>query len=344
MTQTLEEKRERRRKRRLAQKAGQTVTPKAKKRRSKKRRGAGASPEHKDNVIQGALDAVINPTLPTKDRPLFVSATKLSDWLRCRLKYHWRHTLRLEPSVKPPAFAMGSLGHKVLDEYYQLPSKKRMIIAMERIVKKMLKKVSYESLSKDDLELLKAMCVGYAEWANPLDAQLGVRKVTPEKWFEHPLDDEGTIIVRGRLDTLFLTHKKQVVNLMEHKFKSQIRIDSLDLNYQLSVYLWAARKEFPNAKDYRAHYNVLRKQMPGPRVKAALFHREPVERDDAAIEMWRQDAIRVVKDMFTGGIYPNPMDSCAWSCDFTGPCLLRGRPADVREVLNRDFKAKEYTG
>ena len=354
MTQTIEEKKERRRKRRLAQKAGDTPKPtkttkrKTTKRKTTKKKGgrkarksAGKTDDQKLNVLTGNLDAdALARATPVN--PFFVSASRLKDWMRCRLRYHWRHNLKLEPNEKSEALAVGWLVHKIIETWYAKPQDKRTIGMMERVSKRLTKRTTAEELSVENLELIRAMTIGYAEWAGPLDAKLKIGSAEPELWFDLPLNDEGTIRVRGKIDLVFFTHKKRIVNFHEHKTRKQIRFDLVELNTQLSVYHWALRIKYPDVKDCRGHFNILRKQMPTDRVRTPLFHREPVDRTLEQIEQWRQDAIRCVEDMVRGGIYPSPMESCGWDCDYKSPCMLRGNPEDVREVLARDYKLKEY--
>lgn len=126
----------------------------------------------------------------------------------------------------------------------------------------------------------------------------------------------------------------------EFKFKSQIRLSAVELNLQVSTYLWALRGLYPRYRRYIAWYTILRKQLPGPRVKADLFWQESIERTTDEIDQWAEDARRAALDMLDAAIYPNPMEACGWDCDFQTPCLLRGRPEDLATVLKRDYKAR----
>lgn len=278
---------------------------------------------------------------PTTKSPLVISASELRDWLRCRVKHHWRHNCRLERREGSPALAMGSLVHTILEAWYTYES--RSTSQMETIAKLAVKDTTFSELTTEDRELIEAMCVGYAFWAKTADREIGLKDCKPETWFEEWLDPERTVLVRGKIDNVFVPRdgSKGVIACQETKTQSQIRIDHVDLNLQLSVYLWAMRKKFPKFKRYIAYFTVLRKQMPGPRVKADLFHRETVERTDDEIEQWAADTRRAAIDMLDAAIYPSPMDSCSWSCDYQLPCMLRGRPDDLRYVLETEYKEKE---
>lgn len=292
--------------------------------------------------IIASSDRVRKPPKPTADQPLIISASELRDFLRCRVKWFWRHQMRIEPLEKPTALAVGALGHNILEKWYEYPRKKRTVKRMRKIANDMLMSTSPDELDIKDLELVKAMCIGYADWAKPRDKELGIDEVKPEMWFEEPLTEDRSILIRGKIDGVFMVDSLvDTVGAFEHKFKGQIKIDIVDLNLQLSVYLWAMRKKFPEAKNYIAYYNVLRKQIPGPRVRADLFAREPVERTGDEIDQWAIDTQRAALDMVDAAVYPNPMDSCSWDCDYQIACILRGRPKDLKHVFKTQYKSKD---
>lgn len=282
------------------------------------------------------------PPKPTRAKPLIISASELRAWLRCRVQHHWRYQERLIPREGKEALGIGIVGHEILERWYGLPVAKRTVKAMTRIASERLQETIPHDLDIKALELVKAMCIGYASWALPQDREIGLTECEPEKWFEEPLTPERTILVRGKIDNVFQPGEyRWTVANFEYKFKAQIKVDVVELNQQISVYLWALRRLFPKMKRYQTYYNVLRKQLPGPRVRADLFARECVERNDDEIEQWALDATRAVLDMHGAAIYPNPMDSCQWDCDFKMPCLLRGRPGDLKHVLRTEFTKKE---
>lgn len=286
--------------------------------------------------VIAAADRIRRPKRPTPSNPLILSASELRNFLRCRVKWAWSNILRLR-SVEPSLpLQFGSAGHKVLERYYGL--ERRTLKGMRRVINKTLMELTTEELPTEQYELLKAMCLGYHSWSKGRDREIKMQRLEPEKWFDLPLTPDGSIRVRGKIDVVFRArYLKKAMGAFEHKFKGQIKMDALDINLQLSVYLWALRKLYPEAKRYVAWYNVLRKQMPGPRVKADLFAREAVEREGEDIDQWELDTQRAAMDMLDAAIYPNPMDACSWDCDFQVPCLLRGRPDDLRHVMETHF-------
>lgn len=279
---------------------------------------------------------------PTPLEPLIVSVSELATFLRCRVKWSWRYGHKLQPKRGAPPLAFGTLIHLILEKWYSLPPLKRNRKRMEKIAYEVTRSATMKELTSEDMELIVAMTVGYAGWAKIQDAEDGIVECFPEEFFDLPLVDDGSIRVRGKIDNRFTpVNQKKTLGCMEHKSKGQIKLDVVELNHQLTVYLFAMREKYPGFKRYKALYNVLRKQMPGPRVKADLFAREEVERTDDQIAQWKEDTKRVALDMLDAAIYPNPMDACQWDCDFKIPCLTRGIPEDVEYILKTEYVRKE---
>lgn len=291
-------------------------------------------------------------TMPTPERPLLLSASELGEFLRCRVKHHWRYQCKLSRPAKNQNQSIGTLGHIILEHWYKIPFAKRTVSAMEKVCDVQIKK-SYKmpktemALTLQDRQLIKAMCVGYALWTQSKDNDysdkvIGLEKCAPEDWFDLPLTEDGSIRVRGKLDLTFHPGAyKKTVAITESKFKGQIRYDATENRLQLSVYLWALSVKYPDMKRFMAFPQILRKQMPTPRVKAALFWRDLVERDRDEVDQWVLDTRRAALDMLDGAVYPSPMDSCGYMCDFNVPCLLRGNKRDLLHVLKTEFVVLE---
>jgi hypothetical protein len=291
--------------------------------------------------------------LPSKAHPLYISASQLRDFLRCRLKWYWRHQLEMVPVERAVNLAIGTLVHAAREQWYDLPTrgktlplvKRRTIAAMKAIIPHVFKelKADLTVLSTEDRQLVEAMLIGYAEWAKTQDPQIGLvdKAVSTEHWFELPLTKEADIIVRGKLDIMFEpADDKLTIATDECKTASQIRVNLVEMNLQCSVYLWAMRELHPKYKSYLAYRTTMRKQMPGPRVTADLFHRESIERAPEEIDLWARDARRMALDMVGAAIYPNATGECAWDCDYNTPCILRGNPGDFKEAMRRSFMKK----
>lgn len=286
---------------------------------------------------------------PTKANPLIVSVSELRDFMRCRVRWHWRHQARLEPTGGSVNLSVGSLTHLILETWYKRSEKNRTTKSMEAVAKELIKATTLKALDTESRELTFAMAVGYANWTldpvNPMgDIGLGYHTGMPEEWFEIPLNDAKTILLRGKYDNRFVpSSMKRTLGLYEFKTASQIKMSKFDYNLQLGGYATAMRHD--HGKQFKRVVifpTVLRKQMPGPRVRADLFAREMIELTREECEMWRADAGRAALDMLDAAVYPNPSDACEWDCDFRSPCMLRGTPSDTKHVLKTEYQPKEW--
>jgi hypothetical protein len=262
--------------------------------------------------------------------------------MRCRVRWHWRHQCQLVPIGGKEALSMGTLVHDIIEHWYKLPPKRRNVARMTALAKLKVKQTKLQALDSEARELIESMTIGYAAWAKHEDVEIGLGESFPEEWFELPLTEDGSILVRGKIDNRFFPAKlKKTVACQETKTAKSFRDKGLDTLLQLSVYLWALRVKFPKMKRYQAYYTELRKQLPTERVKAPLFQRQCVERTDEEIDIWIADTRRIALDMLNAAIYPNPNENCKWDCDFQDPCMMRGNADDLQHVLRTQYKKKE---
>jgi len=285
---------------------------------------------------------------PTKKNPIIVSASELSSFLRCRVQHHWRYQVGLGMAVTPERLAVGTLGHAVLEQFYALPRSKRTVKRMKALTVELVRGTTVKEVSPDSRALLEAMLIGFAAWVrNPgecehTDEIIGLDTCLPELDFMLPLNKEQTVMVRGKIDNVFeSTTQRRTIGMLEAKFLKDIKLNDLDNRIQLSVYLWALRKLYPKARRFVAYYQILRKQMPSPRVRTPLFHREPIERTAEELDQWERDIIHTALDMHGGAVYPNPMEACQWGCDFLIPCGQRGSKDDLLHILRNEFVTRD---
>lgn len=289
---------------------------------------------------------------PTPDNPLIISASELGTFLRCRVKHNWGYRCQLEPVDVDPdrGLGLGLLGHDIVARWYQSPPAKRTVKRMNALAKKVTAASTFKDLSSEQRALTIAMCTGYAEMTIkgaenfPTDRAIGLAKAVafPEEWFEVPLNEDGSILVRGRFDIRFVpTNDRKCMALNETKTRKDFRDEYIEMTLQNTVYLFAMWRKWPGRERYVMYFQRMRKQMPSPRVKAPLFDRQEIDRDEWFLKQWAQDAAQAALDMLDGAIYPNPMDSCAWSCEFKQPCLLRGHASDLKHVLKSEYKPRE---
>jgi hypothetical protein len=294
------------------------------------------------------------PFRPTPERPMIISASEVGQFLRCRLQWNWDKRVGLRSKKVGAPRVNGILVHAAKEEFYQLERRERTPAAMQESLKAAAKKITEVPVDQKDKELAKAMLDGYVRWVRgdheQSDKAIGKHKVFPEWQFVLPLVKDRSILIRGKIDELFEpTHFKRVLSMDETKTKNAISFDMMDMDAQLTTYLWAMWKAsttdmcpLPHSLHRRydrftAWRTVLRRQMPGPRVKAPLFARETIERTPEELIMWEQDTRRVVRDMLDAAIYPTRRESCRYDCDFYELCLARGNKHDLQEIIHEQF-------
>lgn len=307
-----------------------------------------------DGPLQGA-PRMEEPFEPTPKHPLIISTSEISQFLRCRLQWNWDKRVGLKSKKVSMPRVNGILVHAVKEEFYQLQRAERTPEAMAASLKIAAKKVTEVPITSKDRELAGAMLDGYVRWARSRhehnDKNIGKKTVYPEWQFVLPLVKDRSILIRGKIDELFEpTIYRRVLAMDETKTKNAISFDMMDMDAQLTTYLWAMWKatttgECPLPKPLRqrrydryiAWRTVLRRQMPGPRVKAALFARESIERSPDELKMWERDTLRIVHDMLDAAIYPTKRESCRYECDFYELCLVRSNKHDLKAIIEEQY-------
>lgn len=311
-----------------------------------------------DGPLQGA-PRMKTPFEPTPENPMIISASEVGQFLRCRLQWNWEKRVGLRSKKVSMPRVNGIVVHATKEQLYQLERPDRTPEAMDKAMKKAIKGITEVPVTPKDRELAKAMLDGYIRWARSKsnehsDKNIGKKIVFPEWQFVLPLVKDRSILIRGKIDELFQpTIYKRVLAMDETKTKNQISFDMMDMDAQLTTYLWAIWKSsttgecpLPEPLQQRrydrfiAWRTVLRRQMPGPRVKAALFAREPIERSIADLKLWERDTRRVVRDMLDAAIYPTKRETCKWDCDFYELCLARGSKSDLKALIKEQYTIK----
>jgi hypothetical protein len=306
-----------------------------------------------DGPLQGA-PRMKEPFVPTAKEPLIISCSEIGQFLRCRLQWNWDKRVGIKSRKVSMPRVNGILVHEAKEHFFVLPYKERTPETMKAAAKKAFRTVKEVPITGKDRELATAMLDGYVRWVRKPhehnDKAIGKRDVFPEWQFVLPLVKDRSILIRGKIDELFEPSiYKGVLAMDETKTKNQISFDMMDMDSQLTTYLWAIWKATSTGdgtlpKPLRRRYKrfiawrtVLRRQMPGPRVKAALFGRESIERTPEDLAMWEKDTLRIVRDMLDAAIYPNRNDSCKWSCDFFELCLARGNKHDMKAIIAEQY-------
>lgn len=303
-----------------------------------------------DGPLQGSKRMAL-PFMPTAAQPMILSVSEITSFLRCRLQWNWKYRVGLQSLAEGAPRVNGILVHAGKEEFYKLPQAKRTPENMKIAATKAIQGVTEVKVDGNARDLATAMLVGLAEWCagnhEKSDKAIGKHRVNPEWKFCLPLMKDRSIWLRGKIDELFVPSiYKQVLAMDETKTKKDINFDMLDLNAQMTAYLWAMSVEFPRDergkkfRRYIAWRTVCRRQMPTSRVRAPLFGREMIERNPEELHMWLLDTRRTIRDMLDAAIYPTKTDHCRWDCDFYKLCLIRASKRDLQDVIESEYTRK----
>lgn len=151
----------------------------------------------------------------------------------------------------------------------------------------------------------------------------------------------------ARLDGLVRDLETGYIYSLEHKSYSRLDPRAMEMNQQFTAQIWLGR--FLAEKlglEERVHgviYNGLRKQAPGPRVKAPLFHRETLYRTDNEIGSMFYRAYWACREFSSKNlkIYAQPEPLRCAMCDFREVCLEMQRGGDWQFLLDTNYTKRE---
>jgi hypothetical protein len=144
-----------------------------------------------------------------------------------------------------------------------------------------------------------------------------------------------------------IVRRRDGIWLMEHKTAGDTNVGHLWLDSQHSRYLMAAAvvlgTEWGGVRG--SLHTVLRKQKPGPRVKAPLFAREEVTRSNDEMLQTMEDMYNRIRDMAMSTlrperIYPSFGKDCQW-CPYNMPCKMRLERRDDKEIIDLSYFVRD---
>jgi len=248
---------------------------------------------------------------------------------QCPQKHHYSYVELLTPKIDAPALRLGTGVHAGLAAHY---SGEDGVEATREWANQEVSRIKSIDQWDDGVEtarergnLAVEMVAGWIDWIREKDENIEVLAV--EKEFSVPLvtprGQKAHARLRGKIDGLVLWQGFHW--LMEHKTASSVGdayIRQLQLDEQVTTYTWAIQK-YMGIEIMGCIYNILRTQLPGPRVKAPLFYREFVWRNKQELERiesrlyWKYREIKR-KDR---PIYPNPNQFNCKGCPYWSLCV-----------------------
>jgi len=255
----------------------------------------------------------------------------MSCYRRCRRQYKWKYIDNLSPK-EGIGRVRGSAGHSALAEWYRngcdLEADEMAMKAASSLLSD-FENSNNVSLSSE-WELLEIILPRYFDWARANDSFEEILSIEQE--FEIDLD--GYRIV-GFIDGV-VKATNGTVWLLEHKFNKQVSTSHIDLDPQMSMYLWAAHKLGIEARGVL--YNVIRV------AEGGIAATKPVER---RMVYRRPDGLRYIEneiklqlkemDLFHAGklpAYRNPTSNCSWDCSFFNSCLAINDDGDEESAVS----------
>jgi hypothetical protein len=254
----------------------------------------------------------------------------------CQKKHWYAYIERLTPIRKAPALWLGTYVHAGLDLYYQGKADFLATIAKSIEDDLVLAREDYPNLWPEDDEkmdsekaLALAMLEGWPAYVAENDLDCEFEAVATELEFEMrlptPQGGPSHCIFRGKVDGIARHTPTGNLFLIEHKTAKQVGdayINQLQLDPQVPAYM-AGIRECYGYDTIGCIYNILRKQMPGPRVKAPLYYREWVWRNETEIAAAIENLYWTYRFITRPGRtpVPNPSQMTCGGCAYKSLCI-----------------------
>lgn len=273
-----------------------------------------------------------------------VSPSQL-DAMDCRLKWSLGYPKGFRPIKAAIPLELGIGIHEAL-EYYHKGDQVGAIEFFASWAENRIDQLGIDATDRfiEAMTLGKQMITGYVEeYADRDDFEV----LVTEQTLRHrlPIPDGGTsrYTLTVRLDGLVREHETAKLYSLEHKTYARLDPKAMEMNQQFTAQIWLGRymADKLGLEDH-VHgviYNGLRKQAPGPRVKAPLFHREKLYRTESEIHTMLYRAYWACREFAQKdlAIYPQPSPIRCSMCDFRGVCLEMQRGGDWESLLEMDF-------
>lgn len=267
-----------------------------------------------------------------------VTYSEMNDFKTCRRKWELSYNKMLTTKQEPDYFKDGRCMHKALEAYYRATDpvvwtkQEAALFVLEKAIDKAYDNSWLEDEKERHHDLLKAMLENYFEFATEND------NFTPlflEKEFQ-VLVQKGSgrrprLMLAGRVDGLV---KNDGVWLLEFKTAKDISpayLNFLNKDSQITCYVYAMSKEYPEIEG--ALYTILRKRK---KSKEPLVKRKKVLRTSVQLLDFKREIITVAEEMREGVIYRSPSQ---WNCNY---CPYQSIcDWEDAEIVDYEYRVKE---
>jgi hypothetical protein len=190
-----------------------------------------------------------------------------------------------------------------------------------------------------------SMLEGYSEaYGDDPDLEVLSTEQTLVRKIPIPDSDElSKFTLTARLDGIVRDLNTEKVFSLEHKTYSRLNTKHFDLDHQFTAQVWLGEGlvESLGIEDsvIGVIYNGLRKQMPGPKVREALFFRDKIYRNQEQISSMLHRAYWQCREMSSKDIeiFPQPNAIRCAGCSFREVCIEWQRGGDYQFLLDNSF-------
>ncbi|MEW6557193.1 MAG: PD-(D/E)XK nuclease family protein [Elusimicrobiota bacterium] len=284
---------------------------------------------------------------------VIITNSQIELFKECRLKYKFAYLDLLTPKVPSSKLFLGAGIHEGLKAYYSnqkdLDTAKK---SFANYVNTQIKDIENQiELTDEQLEeITQANKLGLSmleEYDKFAKVQDDFEIVFPEKEFLVPVitpfgHKSTKFMFAGKVDGL--VKKNNAYWLMEHKTTSSVSsgyLSNLVLDEQVTAYIWALQKQ-ENIEIVGCIYNIIRKQLPSPKVKNPIVYREQVYRSQKDIADFQTQLHRICLEISHPAIYRHPTDDCSWKCAYRTLCIEDTDEARmqfrIKEKINEELK------
>lgn len=300
-----------------------------------------------------------------------IRATEVTAFRNCRRKWFFEshNGKNLEPIVKDPKLRFGECWHKALEDHYSNDKDKSWITGFYKQVSEEEERLmdtlgdgffdeGVQQQLQDEKELAELLLPLYEEWsieeAEPSDNDLQILEA--EKRLLIPIPSPSGKKTKAwlavKLDAVAKDEQEHLWGY-EHKTMSKssnvTNPDTLPLDLQMGLQLWALQAACPDSRVQGAIYNLMRKQKPSKRVKNPIFGRHRVRRSPTELDNLIKDlyndytAMRqAVRDPQARFYNPQVWSGmCVWGCKYRDVCEAMNGDHDYQGLLEANFKPRD---
>ncbi len=279
-----------------------------------------------------------------------VSTSQL-DAMGCRQKWWWGYPMGYRPKRAAIPLELGSGIHEALEFHYG-GDRQGTVEFFQNWATNRATQLGADADERffDAMTLGEAMLEGYVkEYADKDNFEVIEVEKTLRQRIPIP-DGNGRLsryTLTARLDGLVRDLETGYLYSLEHKTYSRLDNAANEMNHQFTAQIWLGRYLAEHmgidGKVLGVIYNGLRKQKPGPRVKAPLFHREILYRTDNEIQTLLHRAYWASREFASKNlkIYPQPSGIQCAMCDFRTVCIEKQRGGDWQTMLDMDYTKRK---